>query len=165
MSPSLRILCSVSVAALIATPAFGQAASPAETAPEQNVEAEAFAPASETVNADGQPIADAQTDDGGGAIVVTGSRIRRDNYSTPQNVDFLTRDDQILGGARTTAETLQSSTVTSGTTQLGSSFTGFQSPGGSGVNVVGLRGLGTERTLVLMNGRRLATAGVGPQLV
>jgi len=165
MSSSLRILCTVSVAALTATPAFGQTPSPVETAPAQNAEAEAVAPASETVNADGQAIDDAQATDGGGAIVVTGSRIRRDNYSTPQNVDFLTRDDQILGGARTTAETLQSSTVTSGTTQLGSSFTGFQSPGGSGVNVVGLRGLGTERTLVLMNGRRLAPAGVGPQLV
>ncbi|HJR82606.1 MAG TPA: TonB-dependent receptor, partial [Sphingomicrobium sp.] len=34
-----------------------------------------------------------------------------------------------------------------------------------GANTVGLRGLASSRTLVLLNGRRLAPAGVGPQLI
>jgi len=160
------ILSTASVAALaIATPAFAQATAPVDTTPEKTVEGEQAPPTSEQTNAEGQVASETPPTETGGAIVVTGSRIRRDNYSTPQNVDILTRDDQILAGTRTTAETLQSATITSGTSQISGSFLGFLAPGGSGANVVGLRGLGTERTLVLLNGRRLAPAGVGPQLV
>lgn len=98
-------------------------------------------------------------------IVVTGSRIRRDNFNTPSQVNIITRADQILAGSRSTAEVLQDSTVTSGTSQINGSFLGYVSEGGPAASTVGLRGLSSSRTLVLLNGRRLAPAGVGPQLV
>jgi|GEM_PF-49449 len=98
-------------------------------------------------------------------IVVTGSRIRRDTFSTPSPVNIITRDDRVLAGSRSTADILQSSTISSGTSQINGSFLGFVSEGGPAASTVGLRGLGSSRTLVLLNGRRLAPAGVGPQLV
>jgi iron complex outermembrane receptor protein len=151
-------LSTVSFAALTASPAFAQTASPVSTTPQKTQEGESVPPTSAPTNAKGQPAAP-------GNIVITGSRLRRDNYSTPQNVDILTRDDQVLAGTRSPAETLQSATVTSGTSQISGSFLGFLSQGGQGANLTGLRGLGAQRTLVLLNGRRLAPAGAGPELV
>ena len=78
---------------------------------------------------------------------------------------MITRDDQVLAGARSTTDVLQSGSVTSGTSQISGSFLGFLSDNGQGANTVGLRGLGASRTLVLLNGRRLAPAGVGAQLI
>lgn len=160
------IYSTVSIAALaIATPALAQASAPAETIPEKTVEGEQDRPSVGLTNAEGQPVSDVAPTEAGSTIVVTGSRIRRNNFTTPQNVDILTRDDTILSGTRSTSDILQSGTVTSGTSQIGSSFIGFLSEGGQAANVVGLRGLGSQRTLVLLNGRRLAPAGAGPQLV
>ena len=160
------ILSSASIAALaIPTSAFGQASAPVDTTPEKTAEGEALPPSSEMTNAEGQPVSEIEPTDSGGAIVVTGSRIRRNNFSTPQNVDIVTRDDQVLAGTRSTSDALQSANVTSGTSQISGSFLGFLSDNGQGANTVGLRGLGAQRTLVLLNGRRLAPAGVGAQLV
>jgi outer membrane receptor protein involved in Fe transport len=160
------ILSTASIAALaIATPAFGQAAAPADTIPEKTAEGEQVPPTSDPTTAEGQAASETPPTETGGTIVVTGSRIRRDNFSTPQNIDVLTRDDQVLAGTRSTAEVLQSANVTSGTSQISGSFLGFLSDNGQGANTVGLRGLGAARTLVLLNGRRLAPAGVGPQLI
>ena len=100
-----------------------------------------------------------------GEIVVVGSRIRRDNFDTPTQVNIVTRDDVILSGAASTADVLQSSSITSGTSQINGAFLGFLSEGGTGASTVGLRGFGAARTLTLLNGRRLAPAGVGPELV
>jgi len=108
-----------------------------------------------------QPAPEGDTSD----VIVTGSRIRRDNFTTPSPVDFITRDDRVLAGSRSLAEILQSATVTSGTSQINGAFLGFVSEGGPAASTIGLRGLSSSRTLVLLNGRRLAPAGVGPQLV
>jgi iron complex outermembrane recepter protein len=159
------VLSSISLTALVASPAFAQAAAPVETTPQKTQESEQPRSTTSPTNAQGQPAATTPPTESGAAIVITGSRIRRNNFTTPQNIDILTRDDQILSGTRTTAETLQSATITSGTSQISGSFLGFLSEGGQAANTVGLRGLGSSRTLVLLNGRRLAPAGVGPQLV
>lgn len=154
-------LSTVSLAALAASPAFAQAVTgaPVETTPEATAESEQVAPDSvEPTNAVGQPASE-------GEIVVTGSRIRRDNFNTPSPVTIVTREDSVLAGTTSTAETLQSATITSGTSQISGSFLGFVSEGGAAANTVGLRGLGSQRTLVLLNGRRLAPAGIGNQLV
>ncbi len=154
------ILSSVSFAAL-ATPAFAQTAPavPVETTPQKTQE-EQTVPAPQT-NAQGQPT----QGQGGENIVITGSRIRRSTFTTPSPVNIVTRDDRVLAGARNTAEVLQSSTITSGTAQINGSFLGFVSEGGPAASTIGLRGLSASRTLVLLNGRRLAPAGVGPQLI
>lgn len=111
------------------------------------------------------PTQDASQDTTSSEIVVTGSRIRRDNFDTPSPVNIITRDQQVLAGARSTAEVLQSASITSGTSQINGSFLGFVSEGGPAASTIGLRGLSASRTLVLLNGRRLAPAGAGPQLI
>lgn len=152
----IAILSSVSFAAMMAAPAHAQTATSLDANTDTS-DLQTNTDASVT-NAQGQS-------EKAGDIIVTGSRIRRDNFATPQNVDIFTRDDEILAGSRSTTDVLQSATVTSGTSQISGSFLGYLSDGGQAANVVGLRGLGASRTLILLNGRRLAPAGVGPQLV
>ena len=98
-------------------------------------------------------------------IVVTGSRIRRNNFDTPSEVNVISKQDFDGAGYRDIASALQSATITSGTSQINGAFLGFVSEGGPAANTIGLRGLGSSRTLLLLNGRRLAPSGVGPQLV
>jgi outer membrane receptor protein involved in Fe transport len=98
-------------------------------------------------------------------IIVTGSRIRGSTFTSDSPIQFITKNESRLAGARNVAEVLQDAGVTSGTAQINNTFLGFVSEGGAGVNTVGLLGLGSQRTLVLLNGRRLSPAGVGPQLV
>ncbi|MDO7842778.1 TonB-dependent receptor domain-containing protein [Sphingomonas immobilis] len=108
----------------------------------------------------------APADAGDEEVVVTGSRIRTpSNFETSSPVTVITKADTALAGNRTVAEILQDSNVTSGTAQINNNFLGYVSEGGPGANTVGLRGLGSQRTLVLLNGRRLPPAGVGPQLI
>ncbi len=111
------------------------------------------------------PQTDQEEASGDNVIIVTGSRIRRPNFDTPSPVAVVTRDERILAGSTSTADAIQGSTVTSGTSQINGSFLGFVSEGGPAANTIGLRGLSSSRTLVLLNGRRLAPAGAGPQLV
>lgn len=100
----------------------------------------------------------------GADVVVTGSRVRGP-FTTDSPVTFITKAETSLAGSRNIAEVLQDSGVTSGTSQINNTFLGYVSEGGAGANTVGLLGLGSQRTLVLLNGRRLSPAGVGPQLV
>ncbi|MEQ1547718.1 MAG: TonB-dependent receptor [Chakrabartia sp.] len=97
--------------------------------------------------------------DEAGDIVVVGSRIRRDVFSGASPVEVITRDETTLAGFASTTAVLQSSQVTGGTAQINNSFGGFVTDGGPGANTISLRGLGATRTLVLLNGRRLAPAG------
>lgn len=93
------------------------------------------------------------------AIVVTGSRIRRDEFSTAEPITVITSEEITQGGFSNTAEALQSGAVTQGSGQINSYFSGFVVDGGTGANTLGLRGLGPARTLILLNGHRLAPAG------
>ena len=93
------------------------------------------------------------------SIVVVGSRIRRQNLDTPDPVKIFTRDAIVDAGFTSTAEALQSVGVTGATPQITDEFGGLVVDGGPGVNTISLRGLGPERTLVLLNGRRLSPAG------
>lgn len=97
-------------------------------------------------------------------VVVVGSRIRRDEYNSSSPIEVITRNEAILAGTATTTEILQSSSVTSGSAQVNNAYLGFVTEGGPGANTVSLRGLGAVRTLVLLNGRRLAPAGTRGQV-
>ena len=94
-----------------------------------------------------------------GDIVVVGSRIRRDAFDSASPVQIITREESTLAGFASTTEALQSTAVTGGTAQINNAFGGFVTNGGPGANTLGLRGLGATRTLILLNGRRLAPAG------
>ena len=93
-------------------------------------------------------------------LVVTGSRIRRTDFTTASPVQIITTDDAKLEGHINAVDVLQRSTIAAGSAQLNNQLGGFVVNGGSGIESVSLRGLGGQRTLVLLNGRRLNPAGV-----
>jgi len=92
-------------------------------------------------------------------IVVTGSRIARDTFNSVSPVQVITREETTLAGFNSTTGLLQSTGVTGGAAQINNAFGGFVTDGGPGANTISLRGLGPSRTLVLLNGRRVAPAG------
>ncbi len=92
-------------------------------------------------------------------VVVVGSRLRRDNYNSPSPVTVVTREEAVLAGFASTTEVLQGTAITGGTAQINNAYGGFVTNGGPGANTLSLRGLGATRTLVLLNGRRVAPAG------
>ena len=100
-----------------------------------------------------------------GAIVVTGSRIRRDEFSTIEPITVITADEITQGGFASSTDALQSNAVTAGASQINNYYAGFVTDGGTGANTLGLRGLGPARTLVLLNGRRLAPGGTRGSLL
>lgn len=104
------------------------------------------------------------TPEGGDGIVVVGSRIRRDRFNTADPVTIINRDAAVDSGFNSTAEVLQSVGVTGGTGQINDTFGGLVVEGGPGVNTLSLRGLGPTRTLILLNGRRVAPAGTRGQV-
>ena len=93
-------------------------------------------------------------------IVVTGSRIRRDEFSSAAPVQIIDGAASREIGLIDTVRLLQNATQATGT-QIDSSFTAFVLDNGPGSAQVNLRGLGPDRVLWLVNGRRLAPGGVG----
>ena len=102
----------------------------------------------------------AEEDDDIEEVVVTGSRIRRDAFSSAAPVQIIQGASKREVGLIDTAAILQGATQASGQ-QVDSTWNGFVLDNGAGSAQVSLRGLGAGRTLVLMNSRRLASAGVG----
>ncbi|MYG11206.1 MAG: TonB-dependent receptor plug domain-containing protein, partial [Gammaproteobacteria bacterium] len=92
-------------------------------------------------------------------IVVTGSRIRRNTFTSTSPVTVITSERSALAGLLDTTDILQSSTIASGQ-QIDDSFSGFVTDGGPGANTLSLRGLGAQRTLILVNGKRWGSSGV-----
>lgn len=84
-------------------------------------------------------------------VQVTGSRISRAEYETATPVKVISGEEIIASGEVTVAQYLQS--------LPGNSFGSFRPSSGSSFQsqaLVGLRGLGSSRTLILLNGRRFA---------
>ena len=94
------------------------------------------------------------------AIVVTGSRLRTTAFTSSSPVGVITAEEATLEGLANTAEIIQSTPATGGAFQVNTQLTGFVTTGGPGAQTIGLRGLGAERTLVLLNGHRMGPAGV-----
>jgi iron complex outermembrane receptor protein len=92
-------------------------------------------------------------------IVVTGSRLKRDTYSSISPLQIITGQVSREVGLINAADILQESTAASGQ-QIDLTFQGFVLDNGPGATTIDLRGLGSARTLVLVNGRRLSPAGV-----
>ena len=95
-------------------------------------------------------------------VVVTGSRIKRDTFSSPVSMDVLEVEDAKIEGIADIAGLLQTTTAASGSSQITNAVsTAFVAQGGVGAETIGLRGLGANRTLDLINGRRAGPSGVG----
>jgi iron complex outermembrane receptor protein len=93
-------------------------------------------------------------------IVVTGSRIRRDEFTSAAPIQIIDGAASREIGLIDTAFLLQSATQATGQ-QIDNTFTAFVLDNGPGSAQVNLRGLGADRVLLMLNNRRLAPGGVG----
>lgn len=99
------------------------------------------------------------------AIVVTGSRIRRSEFTSPDPVQVINPDLGLKEGKQQTVDLINTTPIAAGSVQITSAIsTNYVTEGGEGAQTVSLRGLGANRTLVLLNGRRAGPAGVRGQV-
>ena len=105
------------------------------------------------VNADGTtPTQTTQGDEAGSQeILITGSRIRRANDESPNPITTVTAADIFASGRVSIGDVLNDLPQLRSTVSSQNSTSGL---GVRGLNLLDLRGLGTSRTLVLVNGRR-----------
>jgi outer membrane receptor protein involved in Fe transport len=115
------------VALTLATPAFAQDADQADVS---------------TTQTD-------QSDASSGGIVVTGTRLRSPNLESASPVTVVTGEDIALTGTTRVEDLINS------LPQVFAAQGANISNGATGAATLNLRGLGSERTLVLVNGRRL----------
>ena len=92
-------------------------------------------------------------------IVVTGSRLRQTTFSSISPLQVIKNEEAEDTGEFEAASLLQKSEAASGQ-QIDGTFNGFVLDNGPGSQTLNLRGLGADRTLLLINGRRMAPAGV-----
>ena len=103
-----------------------------------------------------------------GEVTVTGSRIRRDEFTSAAPLQIFDVEAARRAGITTVAELLQRSSIANGqqidntlNTNAGASNASEPPPlGGVGSANISLRALEPERTLILINGRRLGSSGV-----
>jgi iron complex outermembrane recepter protein len=96
----------------------------------------------------------------GDMIFVTGSRIRRDEFSSPSPLTVIDPEIASRQGLNSTAAMVQGSPIAAGSDQITAALSSnFLTNGGTGAETISLRGLGAERTLVLLNGRRAGPSG------
>jgi iron complex outermembrane receptor protein len=91
-------------------------------------------------------------------VVVTGSRLKRSTFSSISPLQIITAEISREAGLLNAAEILQTSTSAGGQ-QVDLTFSGFVLDNGPGSRTLNLRGLGAGRTLILINGRRMAPGG------
>jgi outer membrane receptor protein involved in Fe transport len=132
-------------------PPEGTAPAPEGTAPAGNTDEELAKMAAEAEKA-------AETGEGtvGSEVIeVTGSLVDRKTLDTPAPVQVLDRQTLQSTGEQNVGTILQFIPA-----QFGGSTVNINN-GGDGSTRVSLRGLGTQRTLVLLNGRRMVPSGLG----
>jgi iron complex outermembrane receptor protein len=94
-------------------------------------------------------------------VIVTGSRIRRDTFSSAAPMEVVLTEAAAPRGITDVASLLQTTTVAAGAPQVtAASSSVFVENGGLGASTLSIRGLGPNRTLILLNGRRAGPSGV-----
>lgn len=88
-------------------------------------------------------------------VIVTGTRIPRRDYASPSPVSTLDQLTIEFSGQPTLEEALNQMP------QVQPDFGRTSNNPGDGTSRINLRGLGAERTLVMLNGRRLSPSGAG----
>ena len=88
-------------------------------------------------------------------VVVTGSRIVRKDMTSVAPISITSSEDMKLSGFNRVEDMMNS------LPQIEASQTAFISNGANGAANLDLRGMGTNRTLVLINGRRMQPGGTG----
>lgn len=157
-----RLAATVSLFAIATTFAPGAALAqdaPAP-APETTEEADPTATSGDAATVEPQ-VAPTVVQEQDKTIVVTGSRIRRSEFTSPDPITIINPELGRQEGKIETVELINSSPIAAGSVQITSAIsTNFVTNGGEGAQTVSLRGLGAERTLVLLNSRRAGPAGV-----
>ncbi|WP_168707773.1 TonB-dependent receptor [Sphingopyxis sp. PAMC25046] len=103
----------------------------------------------------------AMAQDDADEIIVTGSRIAKSEFTSADPIQIIDPESAKLQGQVQLADVLQSAPAAQGSIQITSAISNrFVANGGNDVQTVSLRGLGAERTLVLINGRRAGPAGI-----
>ncbi|NNC97403.1 MAG: TonB-dependent receptor [Gammaproteobacteria bacterium] len=98
-------------------------------------------------------------DDDTEEVVVTGSRLRKTSFTSISPLQVLDTEATREVGLIDASDILQESTSATGQ-QIDLTFQGFVLDNGPGSSTASLRGLGAARTLILINGRRVAPSGV-----
>jgi len=89
-----------------------------------------------------------QSDESLERILVTGSRIKRTEYENANPIQIITAEEIKVKGFNTVYEALQANTAAVGSNQSGRSA--------RNIETINLRGFGPNRTLFLINGKRVA---------
>ena len=97
-------------------------------------------------------------------IVVTGSLIRGSSESAPAPIDVISAEELARQGSPSAIDLIKNLPTSNGVIGDANQFDA-RSQGNEGIASVNLRGLGPQRTLVLLNGRRIVTSGGGVGIV
>src|SRR5215470_18439101 len=119
--------------------------------PDQPAATEAAQPAAEAA----EPTAPKGKRAGEEEIVVTGSRVRRKDLTTPAPITVINKEQVQTSGKISIGDFLQT------LPEQGNAINTSVNFGGDGSTRVSLRGLGVARTLVLLNERRFVPGGPG----
>lgn len=136
-------------ASLFAAPAFAQDATPEEPLDADTTTSPVQGTVAPTTNVDSTPAA-APSD-----IIITGSRIPQPNLTSSSPVTVVSSQEVKLSGVTRVEDLLNS------LPQVFAGQTSTDANGATGIATVNLRGLGSQRTLVLINGRRLMPGDTG----
>jgi outer membrane receptor protein involved in Fe transport len=98
-------------------------------------------------------------------IIVTGSRISRPTLDSPIPVTTLSATDLTRAGNTNIGDILERLPALSASQTQASSLAGGATIGGTGLNILNLRNLGQDRTLVLVDGQRHVSSVEGQFLV
>jgi outer membrane receptor protein involved in Fe transport len=151
----LALLASIAASGMAAAqtttdqPATGNQPAPASTPSDQNVPADNSATGAAGGTSAGRKKEATEE------IVVTGSRIRRKDLTTPAPVTVISREQVTASGKVSIGDFLQA------LPEQGNAINTQFNNGGDGATRISLRGLGSARTLVLLNGRRMVPGGTG----
>src|SRR3546814_758605 len=148
---ALSAIAAAVVSTFMLTSAYAQEEEQAAPASEQEQAAPATTPAT--------PPADPEIE----TIVVTGSRLRSTTADSPSPVQVISGEDIAKSGVVNIQDLLLKNPVfgTPGLSRTNSNFL----TSGAGVATIDLRNLGSDRTLVLVNGRRFVSGLPGSAAV
>jgi iron complex outermembrane receptor protein len=97
-------------------------------------------------------------------VTVSGSLLKRPEYQTTVPVQVVPIQSDVAAGMFNVTDFVQSTAAAAGSTQINGQFGGYVIEGGTGVKPIDLRGLGANRTLVLLDGQRPGPAGTRGQV-
>src|SRR5690348_14669629 len=97
-------------------------------------------------------------------VTVSGSLLKRPEYQTTVPVQVVPIQADMAAGMFSVTDFVQSTAAAAGSTQINGQFGGYVIEGGTGVKPIDLRGLGAQRTLVLLDGQRPGPAGTRGQV-